>query len=431
MLFRDITILDEHLKIREHAYVGIKGERIHYIGSELPKEDFGPEYDGRNKLLMSGFFNAHAHSPMSLLRGYGESMALQDWLNLRIFPFEAQLTGDAVYYATLLAMAESLRFGIVSSTDMYYFCEDMARAVLESGAKNNMSRAITCFTDEDLGDLISFRECRDFFKDYDGEGDGRLRVDMSLHAEYTSTPKVAGALAEYTAEIGARMQVHVSETKLEHEECKKRHEGKTPVEYLDSLEYFRTGTTLAHCVWLEERDFDILAEKGVFVASCPVSNLKLASGVCNVPKLLEKGVTVAIGTDSVASNNSLNFIEEMKFFSTVHKGWFGDPTMVTPLQTLKAATLGGARSQGRNDTGKLAEGWRADLIVLDLTGPHMLPCHDLTNNLVYSASGSDVILTMVDGKILYRDGEFTTIDLERVKFETEKCRKSILSKIKG
>ena len=168
------------------------------------------------------------------------------------------------------------------------------RQVLESGAKSNMSRSITCFTDEELWDLESFRECRAFYEGYHGTGEGRLLVDMSLHGEYTSNPKIAAALAEYTKKTGANMHVHVSETKTEHEECKARHGGKTPARYLYDLGLFDTRTTAAHCVWLEGEDFDLLAEKGVTVASCPVSNLKLASGVCNAKVLLEKGVNLSL-----------------------------------------------------------------------------------------------------------------------------------------
>jgi 5-methylthioadenosine/S-adenosylhomocysteine deaminase len=181
---------------------------------------------------------------------------------------------------------------------------------------------------------------------------------------------------------------------------------------------------------VEGRDFQILKEKGVTVASNPVSNLKLASGVCNVPRLLEEGINVAIGTDSVASNNSLNFIEEMKFFGLLHKERFKDPRLTTPRQTLYAGTRAGAIGQGREDTGILKKGYKADLIVLDITGPHMYPAHDLVNNLVYSASGSDVVLTMVDGKVLYREGEFLTIDMEKVRFETKRSIDRIVEALK-
>ena len=425
MLFHDIRILDEHLEDRQGMYVGIKDDQIAYIGDKKPVEDFGEAYDGRNRLLMSGFFNTHAHTPMTLMRGYGENMSLQSWLTERIFPFEANLAGDDIYYAMLLGIAESLRFGIVSTTDMYYFCDRMAEAVLVSGAKNNISRGITCFTNENLKDLTAYAESKSLFENFHGSGDGRVRIDMSLHAEYTSNPKIARQLAEFTKKLGVHMHVHISETKTEHEECKERHRGKTPVAYFNELGLFDTKTTAAHCVWIEGEDFTILKEKGVTVATNAVSNLKLASGICNVPKLMEHGVNVTLGTDSVASNNSLNFIEELKIFALLHKENAMDPTLITPKQAIYAGTTAGALSQGRIDTGKLAVGYKADLIVLDLSGPHMFPVHDMATNLVYSASGSDVILTMGDGKVLYKDGEFPTIDLEQVKREVTRSLKRI------
>lgn len=425
MLFKNISILNESFEIEENMYVGIDGEKITYISKEAPKRGFGRVYDGTGKLLMSGFVNTHAHSPMALMRGYGENMALQDWLNKKIFPFEAKLTGDAVYWATMLAMAESVRFGIVSTTDMYYFSEDMVRAIAESGTKNNLSRSITCFDDSELWELESAKEMKSLFETYHNAEGGRIKVDMSIHAEYTSTPKIVRQMAEYTSSIGVNMHVHLSETQSEHEECKARH-GMTPAAYFNSLGLFDTPTTAAHCVWIEGEDFEILKEKGVTVASNPVSNMKLASGVCNVPKLLDMGINVSLGTDSVASNNSLNYIEEMKYFATAAKERVKDPTAVTPKQALRAATSSGAQSQGRSDTGVLARGKKADLIVLDISGPHMHPVHSLINNLVYSASGSDVVFTMADGKILYENGKYFTIDLERAVYETERAAKKIL-----
>ncbi len=429
MLFKNITILDENFIAKDNMFVGIKGEIIDYIGTEEPIENYGESYDGKGKLLMSGFFNAHAHTPMTLMRGYGENMSLQDWLTKRIFPFEDKLDGNAVYAGMLLGIAESLRFGIISTTDMYYFCDEMARAILESGVKNNLGRGVANFSEDNIELLPGFQETKHSFETYHNEGNGRLKVDVSLHAEYTSNPKTARCLAEYAKLVGANMHVHVSETEFEHEECKKRH-GLTPVQYLNKQQIFDTPATAAHCIWIEGEDFDILAEKGVTVASCPVSNLKLASGVCNVPLLLKKGITVAIGTDSVASNNSLNMMEEMKFFAVANKGKQYDPTLITPIETLKAATIAGAKAQGREDCGKLAIGFKADLIVLDLTKPNMHPIHNLANNIVYSASGSDVLLTMVDGKVVYHNGEYLSIDIEKAIYQAEKATKRILGELK-
>ena len=427
MLFKNITVIDENFDVRSNMYVGVRDKYIEYVSDVMPDADYGEVYDGAGRVMLPGFVNSHSHSAMSLMRGYGENMALSDWLNKKIFPFEDKLTGEAVYWASLLAMAESVRFGIVSSTDMYYFCDQVAEAVIESGAKANISRAITHFSDDDIWGTDRFIEAVTFYRDYNGAADGRIRSDMSIHAEYTTTPAAVAQLAEYTREIGANMHIHLSETKSEHEECRQRHNGMSPAQYFNSLGAFDTPCVAAHCVWIEGEDYDILKDKGVTVAVNPVSNLKLASGVCDVAKLLDKGINVAIGTDSVASNNSLNFIEEMKFFALAAKGFTGNPAVVSPKDALRAATLAGAKAQGREDTGLIREGFKADIVVLDTDKPYMYPVHNILNNIVYSASGSDVVLTMCDGKVLYRDGEYMTIDIEKTVFEAQRCTKNILS----
>ena len=427
MLFKNITVIDENFDVRSNMYVGVRGKYIEYVSDVMPDADYGEVYDGAGRVMLPGFVNSHSHSAMSLMRGYGENMALSDWLNKKIFPFEDKLTGEAVYWASLLAMAESVRFGIVSSTDMYYFCDQVAEAVIESGAKANISRAITHFSDDDIWGTDRFIEAVTFYRDYNGAADGRIRSDMSIHAEYTTTPAAVAQLAEYTREIGANMHIHLSETKSEHEECRQRHNGMSPAQYFNSLGAFDTPCVAAHCVWIEGEDYDILKDKGVTVAVNPVSNLKLASGVCDVAKLLDKGINVAIGTDSVASNNSLNFMEEMKFFALAAKGFTGNPAVVSPKEALRAATLAGAKAQGRENTGLIREGFRADIVVIDTDKPYMYPVHNILNNIVYSASGSDVVLTMCDGKILYKDGEYMTIDIEKTVFEAQRCTKNILS----
>lgn len=429
MLFSNITILDENLDVKENMFVGIAGDKIDYIGSDKPEKDYGEVYDGKGRLLMSGFYNAHAHSPMALMRGYGENLALQDWLGTRIFPFEAKLNSNAVYWGTMLCMAESLRYGIVSTTDMYYFVSDMAKAVIDSGAKNNISRSIVNFDGSDFDTMESVIEMKEAVRDFNGAANGRVIMDSSLHAEYTSDEKTARALAEYTKEAGINMHVHVSETKLEHEECKERHGGKTPVQYLADCGIFDTKTTAAHCVWIEGEDFDILKDKGVTVATNPCSNLKLASGICNSSEILKHGIDLAIGTDSVASNNSLDFIEEVKTLALIGKTKAEDPTVITPKEALTAATRNGALAQGRKDCGVLREGNKADLIVMRTDVPNMHPVHNMINNVVYSASGSDIVLTMVDGKVLYKDGEYVTIDVDKAIFETEKATNGILSQL--
>lgn len=430
MLFKDITILDEDFEVRKHMYVGVTEDKITYIGESMPSKDYGEVYEGRSKLLMPGFFNIHAHSPMVLMRGYGEDMMLQDWLTKKIFPFEEHLTGKNVYAGTLLAMAESVKNGIVSTSDMYYLCEDMIRAVDDAGSKVNISRAITNFQDIGLMETQAGPEMKYLFENYNGACDGRVTVEMSLHAEYTNTEKSTRQLAELTKKLGAGMHVHVSETLKEVKECKERHQGRTPVRYLADMGIFDMRTVAAHCVHLEDDDFEILNDKNVNVASNVISNLKLASGVCNIPKLLRNGINVGIGTDSVASNNNLDFLEEIKIFAMAPKMYYNSPSEITVKEVIRSATLSGALAQGRYDTGAIKEGMKADLVIIDTSECHMHPVHNLLANLVYSASGSDVRMTMVDGRILYENGEFKTIDIEKAIFEVEKETGKILSKLK-
>jgi 5-methylthioadenosine/S-adenosylhomocysteine deaminase len=429
MLFSDISLIDENFTYQEHRYVGVKDGIIAYVGTSCPSEDFGEVYQGRGKVLMPGMFNAHAHAPMTLLRGYAENTALDEWLNKQVFPFEAKITGDLAYPATLLAIAEMLRFGTVSFSDMYYHSDDRARAVGESGIKCNMCEGLTCFDDVSYQSTDSYALNERLIDEYHRAFDGRLLMDLCVHAEYTTTPTFVRTVAESAKAHGLNMHVHLSETKKEHEECKQRHNGMTPAAYFAELGVFDQPTTAAHCVWIEGDDFKILADKGVTVATNPVSNLKLGSGIADEPAMREAGIRVALGTDGVASNNNHNMFKDMFLLSILHKGVSHDPVGMAPEHALRVATLNGALSQSRTNTGVIAEGKDADLIVLDIDVPWMWPVTDMVRNLVYSAQGADVVLTMVDGRVLYRDGEYTTIDVERARFETQKARDIIVAQL--
>lgn len=429
MLFKEITILNQNFEIEHDMYVGTKDDRIIYIGKDTPMEDFGEIYSGKNRLLIPGFYNAHAHSPMALMRGYGENLALMDWLNTRIFPFEDRLNSNAVYWGTLLCMAESLRYGIISSSDMYYFIPDMVKAVADSGAKANISRAVANPMGMDITKLPSMTEARDAITQFNGIENGRIIIDASIHAEYTSNEETVRCVADLAKEMDVRMHVHLSETKSEHEECKARHGGMSPAQYFNQCGIFDVPAIAAHCVWCEGEDFDILKEKGVTVASNPVSNLKLASGICNVTEMLKREIPVALGTDSVASNNNLSFFEEMKTFAILAKVREQNPTVITPKQALEAATINGAQAQGRYDCGAIKEGNKADLLVLRTDVANMHPVYNMLNNIVYSATDGDIVMTMADGKVLYKDGEYTTIDIEKTIFETEAATAAILKQL--
>lgn len=425
MLFRNIDLLDENFALQRGQYVGVKDGVIAYIGDTAPAEDYGASYDGRHRLLLPGFFNVHSHAPMTLLRGYAENLPLQRWLNEKVFPFEDKLSDESAYYGTLLAIAEMLASGTVSFTDMYFFLDGMTKAILESGIKCNLSRGLTVFDDSDYEQTAAYQDNLRLLDEWNGANGGRLLADLCIHGEYTSTPKVVEAVAAQAKARGARMHIHLSETQAEHEECKQRH-GMTPAAYMQARGVFDVPATAAHCVWLEGEDFDILKAHGVTVACCPASNLKLASGYADIPRMLDMGINVALGTDGAASNNNLNILQDIYLFGVVYKGFYRDSTLITPAQALYAATRAGALSQGRTDTGRLAVGCRADLCVINTDTPQFTPMTDAACNVVYAAQGADVRLTMVDGEVLYRDGAYTTIDIEKVKAEAQRHTDAIL-----
>ena len=430
MLFKDITIIDKSFDVKEHQYVAVKDDRIAYIGDKMPEGEFGTVYHGENKLLIPAFYNLHSHLPMYLMRGYGENLPLMNWLNHKIFPFEAKLTDEDMYYGTIMGIAEMLRFGIGSSSEMYLSHRPLCQAFLDTGAKGNISRCVSCFDPEtSYYDMPQYREVLDCIAEFDGADNGRLHAEFSLHSEYTTTERVVREVAEAAKQAGSSMHIHVSETAGEVERCKMRREGRSPVKYLADCGVFDVPTVAAHCVYVDDEDVAILSEKKVSIAANPKSNLKLASGVSPVAKRLSTNVNVGIGTDSVASNNNLNMIEEMRFFNLLQKGIFLDPTFITPKDTLYAATRAGALAQGRRDCGLIQESFKADLTVLNIDQVYMKPVHNLLNNLIYSAQGTDVVLTMVDGRVLYRDGIYPTIDIEKATQECERSRMRILNSL--
>lgn len=428
MLFCNIGIIDEKFCYLENMYVGIIGDKIDYIGTSMPsnQEKYGEKYFGKDKVLLPGFVNSHAHSPMCLMRGYGENLPLDRWLFERIFPFEDKLYSDAVYWATLLSMAESIRYGIVSTSDMYFFIDDIVRAVSVSGAKSNISRAVANANGEPVTQCAGFKEMKESIISYNGLENGRIVIEASAHAEYTNNEETLRAVAETASEYDVGIHIHLSETEKETNECFKRH-GVSPVRFMDNCGIFDSRVNAAHCVWLSDDDIKILATKGVSVSSNPVSNLKLASGIADVNAMYEKGINVGIGTDSTASNNSLNFLEDMKILALMGKIKSNDPSSMPPEKVLQSATRSGAILQGRIDCGLIKEGYKADIIVIDTDTPNMKPTHNMINNLIYSASGENICLTMCDGRILYQNGEYKTIDIEKTFFEVEIAKRKILS----
>ncbi|MCL2034807.1 MAG: amidohydrolase [Oscillospiraceae bacterium] len=412
-------ILTKDFSVLKGGYLGVNGDKIAYVGQDKP-EGYGTCRELAGHLLIPGLYNMHTHTPMVLMRGLGSDLPLHRWLEEVIFPIEAHLTPDDIGVGTRLAMMELLAGGVVSFTDMYDMQAISAKEIETAGMKANLSRPVLAFDKSEPYEK-NFRkdEALSFYDNCHGMADGRIKVDFAIHGEYTSYDEVVRKHGEDCQKRGAIMHLHLSETAKEHEECKERH-GKTPAKYFSDLGVFDNPTVAAHCVMVEPEDIEIMLEKGVTAVHNPSSNMKLGSGFMPIREMLSKGIGIALGTDGAASNNNLNLFEELHLASVIHKGYEKNPTIVHPAALLYMATQAGAKAQGRPDCGALEAGKKADIAAINLNRAHLMPVHDMPSLLVYSAQASDVAMTMVDGKILFENGNYTTIDVEKARFDLEK-----------
>lgn len=376
----------------------VDGDVISYVG---PKPDempgFEREIDLGGNLLMPGFKNSHAHTAMTFLRSLADDKPLHRWLNESVFPNEAKLTDEAVYNFARIGIMEYLTSGITSCFDMYFHNEAYTAAVIDSGYRSVICASLNDF-DKDPENIE-----REYLK-YNGLND-RLSYILGLHAEYTTCVERMEYLSSLAGKYGSPCFVHLSETKAEVEGCIERH-GMTPPQYLDSIGFFDYGGGGYHCVWFNDEDIALFAEKGLYAVTCPASNMKLASGVAPVEKMRKAGIRLAIGTDGAASNNALDMFREMYLVSVLQKNLLGDASACPADEVLRMACVNGADMIGLSCCNNLAVGKKADLIVLDLSRPNMQPEHNTVKNIVYSGSKENVLLTMVNGKVLYEKGEF-------------------------
>lgn len=372
----------------------IEGERI----SNITLRNQATERSN-NRLVLPGLVNCHGHTAMTLVRGLGGGLPLQRWLEEAIFPVEAKMRPEDVYAGTAWGVREMLAGGTTSVADMYDFPGDCARAFAEGGMKARVCRVGLGFVPGRLNDCIEFT--RSFNSSLAPHPSSLVSADLCIHSEYLTDEAFCRGLAEANKELKRPLHVHVSETEKEHNECIKRH-GKTPIAYLAETGLFDHGGYAAHCVWCTDDDFRIMAEKGVSLIHNPTSNMKLGSGFARVPRAMELGVNVALGTDGCASNDNLDLFEEMHIASLIHKGLSKDPTVLSAWDVVDMATVNGAKALGLSDTGEIAVGKKADLCVVDLDKPHLTPCLDIPNLVVNSMHASDVAETWVDGKRVYK-----------------------------
>ena len=399
-----------------NGYLGIDGDTIDYVGAEKPNAKYDSVRDYSGRLLIPGLINCHCHAAMTLLRGVGSDLPLQEWLFDHVFPIEDRMTAEDMIAGNELAMMEMIATGTTSFSDMYMIPATLVKSNETIGMKVSLCTAVQSFdASEDPARSDSIARSIQLHRDFHNAQSGRVHVDFGVHAEYTCTDAVAKYYADYVKTVpDARMHIHLSETEKEQRECIERH-GCTPAEWFERMGVFDVPTGAAHCVWVTDGDIEILKKHGVSAVHNPTSNMKLGSGFAPIPKLMEKGINVALGTDGAASNNNLNMFEEMHLASILHNGYHQNPLLMQPEEVLKMATVNGARLQGRNDTGALEVGKKADVVAIDFRGKaHLYPAFEPMTTLVYAAQGSDVSMTMVDGKILYEDGKFTTLNPEKV-----------------
>ncbi|MCL2562434.1 MAG: amidohydrolase [Oscillospiraceae bacterium] len=398
-----------------HANVYIEHGKI--AGIDHAPKDFTftakRRIDGRGKLLIPGLINIHTHIPMVFLRNAAEDLTFHEWLFDRILPMEAKVRAEDAYWMTQLGLMEMLRTGTTCFLDMYLFTDAIASAICDAGGRAVLSRGLVGGEGSD----VKLKEAVDEIGRWrDREN---LSFMMAPHAPYTCDPSYQREIVQTAKQLDVGLHTHISESVREIEEFVAQY-GMRPPQMLEETGMLTPRTVGAHCVHVNDADIEILARNGVHVAHNPVSNLKIANGVAPVPKFMAAGINVGIGTDGAASNNTLNMFKDLSVAAIVHKGFSGDPQTVKSHEALQMVWGNGAKALGMGDKiGKIAEGYAADLVMLDLDAPNLRPLNDPIAALAYSTSGHEVELTMVGGKILYENGSFPTMDAERVVREVE------------
>ena len=416
-----VVTMDAERRVVPSGAVAVLDGEIVAVG---PSAELGNAYQaaeviapGVRDLVLPGLVNGHNHAAMTLLRGVADDMRLMDWLENYIFPAEAAVVDpDFVRVGTLLAALEMIRTGTTTFADMYYFEDDVAWAVRQSGMRGILGETILDFPAPDhatVDEALAYTEA--FLARWAGHP--RVVPAVAPHAAYTASPETLRRCAELARAHGAPLLIHLAETRDELDQIRQRHH-VTPVQHLASLDFLGPDVVGAHAIWLTDADIRTLSERRVGVIHNPESNMKLASGTMRIGELRGAGVAVGLGTDGAASNNDLDMFEALRFAALLRKHTADDPTALPAAEALAMATIEGARALGMDDLiGSLEPGKRADLIVVSGDATNLIPRFDPYSHLTYASHGSNVRVTIVDGKVLYRDGEFTTLDPQKIAAE--------------
>lgn len=403
-------------QVDEGKNILIDGKRIAGFPETADGVPYDEIIDGKGMLALPGLVNTHTHVAMTLFRSYADDLALMDWLQNMIWPAEAHLDDDIVYWGSMLAFAEMIRGGTTAFCDMYMFMDSCAQAAEAAGIRGNIARGLAGVTPNGMKAL---EENVELYRKWNNGADGRIRVMLGPHAPYTCPPDYLKKVRDTAEQYGIPIHIHLSETKGEVDTCREKF-GVTPIALMNQIGLFDVPTLAAHCVHVTEDDIAIMAEKQVRVAHNPGSNLKLASGIAPVPAMRKAGVVVGLGTDGASSNNKLDMFAEMRLAALIHKAASLDPFAIKAEEALQMGTKDGAMCLGYDDLGELKEGYLADIILVDRSGWHWKPRFNSISLAVYAGNSMDVDTVMVNGKVLMRHKELLTIDTEKLDYEVQR-----------
>ena len=422
ILIKNALILDPNNFENKKQSLLIKDDLIAEIADSIDEANVDKIIDAEGKILLPGLINTHTHLSMTLFRGLADDLSLDSWLNDHIWPMEANLNGDYCYIGALLGAVELIKSGTTTFSDMYFYMEDVARAVEDAGIRAVLSYGMIDFGDAERREA-EIEENLQLFKSCNGMADGRIKVFFGPHSPYTASEELLIKVRELADENNMGIHIHVSETEKEINDSLDE-KGLRPFEYLEKIGFLGPDVVAAHCVWLSDEEIEIIKKHNVKVSHNPCSNMKLASGVAPVSKLIENDICVSIGTDGASSNNNLDLIEELKTASLFQKVSTLDPKVLSSDEAITMATIKGAEALGlENEIGSIEVGKKADIILIDTNSANMVPdSSSLSSNVIYSANGSNVDTTICNGKILMENKKLTVLDEQEI---YDKARKAI------
>lgn len=422
ILIKNAFILNPNNFEEKKQSLLIKNDLIAEIADKIDEDNVDKIIDAEGKILLPGLINTHTHLSMTLFRGLADDLSLDSWLNDHIWPMEANLNGDYCYIGALLGAVELIKSGTTTFSDMYFYMEDVARAVDEAGIRAVLSYGMIDFGDAEKREA-ELKENLQLFENCSGMADGRIKVFFGPHSPYTASEELLIKTRQLADEYNIGIHIHVSETQKEIEDVSAE-KGLRPFEYLDKIGFLGPDVVAAHCVWLSDEEIEIIKKNNVKISHNPCSNMKLASGIAPVSKLIENDICVSIGTDGASSNNNLDLIEELKTASLLQKVSTLDPNVLNSHEAVAMGTIKGAEALGLDDEiGSIEVGKKADIILIDTNSANMVPdSSTLTSNVIYSANGSNVDTTICNGKILMENKKLTVFDEQEI---YDKAREAI------